>query len=157
MPTRDVLKLTLLVLASGCGKPDSPPPTHAHLASHEAVVEAAIASLKTAAGSMNGASDDASAEQALKTLPQEMQILESLQKRLSELGNASAGERERVKEHGKEFLESSKEVKIATAELLGKGHTGRFSLDVAQRLAAASGYYQQAMVAFGKQATPLFE
>jgi hypothetical protein len=160
---RWVRRLGIVVLSvallGGCRKPadTQPPAAPGEGQTHEALVEGAVASMRHAASSLNRVTDAASAERAAKVLRRETQNLQALRRQLAKLGSASRAERDRVQQHSQDMIAASEEMKQAVAAVVGKIQAGRFPPDVAERLRAACHDYGNAMVDFGKQATPLFE
>jgi hypothetical protein len=126
-------------------------------ATHEAVVAEAINSMRTTAASLNRVADPTSAERAIADVKRESQNLQSLRQQVTRLGKASASEKGRVQQHSQEMTGASQGMVQASSGVVKKIQAGQFSAYLAKRLASASEEYGQAMVDFGKQATPLFE
>jgi hypothetical protein len=110
--------------------------------------------MRHTASNLNRVTDAASAERAVKVLRRETQNLQALRQ---QLGSASRAERDRVQQHSQDMIAASEETKQAVTAVVAKIQAGQFPPDVAQRLRAACHDYGNAMVDFGKQATPLFE
>ena len=144
------IALLPLTLLSGCRK-------SAQNQSHEALVKEAIVSMRNTASALNGVTDAASAARAIEVLQRESQNLQSLRKRLADLGTATGLIRGRVKQHSQDMIAATQQMTQASATVVGKIQAGQFPPDLAQRLAKASMDYGQSMVDFSEQAVPLFE
>jgi hypothetical protein len=146
-----ILSLALVPpLAAGCNKSNAG-------VSHESIVVEAIANLNRAAEAANRVRDTASARQAEQNLRSEAQALRELQERLVALGRPSGRDKKRVNGHSQQLIDASESIKKAIASLSAKQLSGQVERDVAMRLAKATIEYGEAMAAFAKVATPLFD
>jgi hypothetical protein len=144
--------VTLVVVTGGCRKPAN------QGEKHETLVKEAIASMGTAADSLDRVKDAASAEEAVTVLNREANNLDSLRERLTRLGKAPPAEKDRFnKQDSQAMIAASRRMTQSASTLIGKIQGGQFTVNLANRLREASDRYGKAMTDFAKAVGPLYE